>query len=457
MAKVSLSRHSGLCRTTLALALSVIVADLAQAASNTINVAGVAGSAGEVAISANGKCSLIEAIRTANGDIPGNTDCGSPSPGADFIVLPVASLFSLTSVNNTSDGSNALPSITTDISIIGRGSIIRRIPSAPNMRILHIASGGKLLLVSTTISNGNTLGSGAASKGGGVMNRGSLTLFNSTLSGNTASISGGALYSDSTAFIDEGSIISDNRAVLGGGLYNRNGQMSIFDSTISNNQATKGGGATNNAGDLVIKRSTVSANSASTYGGGINNFIGTLHIVNSTLSGNSSAGAGGAIFFKNPPVPVTLTNATISNNTAASNSGSGVYGATGSATLENSIIANNSSGSANCAQNGFVVFSTANNNWFDDISCNGVNLGNPQLGPLADNGGLTRTHALLSGAGPIDKGSDSVCNSLPVSGKDQRRRSRNEGSHCDIGAYEREQSSMFIVPMPGGKTAIFNL
>jgi hypothetical protein len=55
----------------------------------------------------------------------------------------------------------------------------------------------------------------------------------------------------------------------------------------------------------------------------------------------------------------------------------------------------------------------------------------PNLGPLADNGGATQTHALLSGSPAIDAGDNSTC---PAT--DQRGVARPQGSACDIGAYE---------------------
>src|SRR5205814_2005 len=63
--------------------------------------------------------------------------------------------------------------------------------------------------------------------------------------------------------------------------------------------------------------------------------------------------------------------------------------------------------------------------------------GNANLGPLADNGGPTLTHALLLGSAAIDAGDDAVCAADPVSGVDQRGVIRPQGAHCDIGAYER--------------------
>ena len=59
-----------------------------------------------------------------------------------------------------------------------------------------------------------------------------------------------------------------------------------------------------------------------------------------------------------------------------------------------------------------------------------TNVADPKLGPLADNGGDTLTHALLPGSPAIDAGGD--CDE-PF---DQRGVPRPQGPACDIGGYE---------------------
>lgn len=57
----------------------------------------------------------------------------------------------------------------------------------------------------------------------------------------------------------------------------------------------------------------------------------------------------------------------------------------------------------------------------------------PKLGPLANNGGPTRTMALLSGSPAIDAVASSLC---PPPVTDQRGVTRPQGARCDIGAFE---------------------
>jgi hypothetical protein len=63
----------------------------------------------------------------------------------------------------------------------------------------------------------------------------------------------------------------------------------------------------------------------------------------------------------------------------------------------------------------------------------------PLLGPLADNGGDTLTHALLDGSPAIDQG---IC----VAGitTDQRGEDRPKGTTCDIGAFEADGGAVYL-------------
>jgi hypothetical protein len=60
------------------------------------------------------------------------------------------------------------------------------------------------------------------------------------------------------------------------------------------------------------------------------------------------------------------------------------------------------------------------------------------LGPLADNGGPTETHALLPGSVAIDQIPEADCvdaDGQPLT-TDQRGEPRPAGSGCDVGAFE---------------------
>ncbi len=268
---------------------------------------------------------------------------------------------------------------------------------SPNVRVFSINPGNVVTLSHLSII------SGTASEGGGVANYGGLTVIHSVLSGNMA---------DS-----------------GGGISNNGGDMTVISSTLSGNVATYYGGGIYNTGTLIVMNSTLFDNSANDSGGGIQNAFGMLTIMNSTLSGNSAAYYGGGI--NNNFGTLTMLNDTLSDN-AATYSG-GVENDMGALYYQNTLIANSSSG-IDCHSVDGGIIGASNNNLVEDGSCNAELSGDPLIGPLADNGGDTWTHALLSGSPAIDAVPLLNCSLT----SDQRGfpRPYPSGGMCDIGAYE---------------------
>ena len=83
---------------------------------------------------------------------------------------------------------------------------------------------------------------------------------------------------------------------------------------------------------LTLEKTTING-SAAGIGGGIFN-DGIMDLTNVTLSGNSVTGSGGGIYngsisTAGVVAQATLTNVTISNNTAANGSGGGIFNKTG--------------------------------------------------------------------------------------------------------------------------------
>jgi hypothetical protein len=136
---------------------------------------------------------LIQAINRAN-----------THNEADIITLnanhQANCVYTLTSLHNSTDGINGLPSITSQITIEGEGATIERSSAAtlPHFRIFHVATSGNLTLNQVTVSNGRaTSGSLPTNTGGGIVNFGMLSLVNSIISGNYAT-NGGGIYNDFT-------------------------------------------------------------------------------------------------------------------------------------------------------------------------------------------------------------------------------------------------------------------
>ena len=281
------------------------------------------------------------------------------------------------------------------------------------------------VLTNTTVS-----GNLSSSYGGGIFNEAEMTITNSTITGNTAEVS-----------------ISGHG---GGGIANYTGAtLQIVDCTISDNEVTgAGGGVLNDGGTLQISGSTIANNTAS-YGGGITNKSGTMTVTNSTISGNTVSGEGGGISFNAASTSGTITFTTISDNFAAS----GFHGITsGSAALQlgNTIVAGHQDQTSGPELNG--TFTSLGNNLIGDVGTatgftdgvNGDQVGgggnpviDPLLGPLADNGEPTWTHALLPGSPAIDGGNNSGAPAVDQRGEPRPHDGNGDGTATvDIGAYE---------------------
>lgn len=320
--------------------------------------------------------------------------------------------------------------------------------------------------------------------GGGVANFGTMYIDNSVFSRNVAAWAGGGLHNNtdgsvtitSSSFLANKSIYSDSSGGFGGAISNYGG-IAIERTTISGNAATRDGGGLDNTGGIVtIVESTISGNSVNdpshSYGlaGGVYN-SGTLTIENSTISGNTAYKGGGVYNFSDYAV---INGSTISGNIA--DFGAGIYNSTGAITVSDSTISGNTAvvggGIYNFAygnyssvlrlnrslisgnkaavapeigRHGYVY--ADNFNLFghnDDAGVVGFTPGpsdivpsvkpNKIIGPLKNNGGPTKTHALVKGSPAIDAipSSDPAC-----TGTDQRGVVRPQGLGCDIGAFER--------------------
>lgn len=313
---------------------------------------------------------------------------------------------------------------------------------------------GVLRLVRSTVS-GNL-----AAEGGGIANDGgTVTIVRSTIAANTASIAdgparGGGIYSYGTLSLDR-STVRDNEAnsaveATGAGIYAWGPGMiiTILRSTVSGNQASGsaavfGGGIYGTDGSTIkVIRSTISGNSAedNSRGGGIYSDA-TLIIKTSTISGNRAAGEHGGVSVSG--------NTTISFSTITGNTGGfvGGVGVNGTLTLQSSIVAGNTTietdNRKDCLAGTVVadhsVVGAANGcgTLTDGDNFNQAGLASdlldPVLGPLAKNGGPTKTHALLVGSPAI--GTGGTC----AKTTDQRGsvRPSPKGGACDVGAYER--------------------
>lgn len=345
----------------------------------------------------NGDCSLREAIAAAG---PTDTITFHSSLSGGTIYLSSTLMLSQ---NITIDGS----ALASKITISGDSDM----DTDGDVRVFYVNSGVTATLNSLIVTKGLASGGSPAGDGGGLYNNGTLTITNSIFTSNTAT-AGGAITSNNT--------------------------LTITNSTFSNNSATDAGAIMSAAATLTISGSTFSGNTANPStgsGGALYNFA-TATISNSTFSGNS-AGIGGAIITNEA---LTIKNSTISGNSALLAGGGGLDIENQTTNLSNTIIAN-STGS-DCYQDPvFANIGTNTNNLIEDGSCPSTMTGDPGLGALASNGGPTQTLALLAYSVAIDAGNNATCTTSPISNLDQRGVTRPNGTVCDMGAYEYEDTT----------------
>jgi len=245
-----------------------------------------------------------------------------------------------------------------------------------------------------------------------------------------------------------GTVVSGSYSGDGAGVayIENSGNLTITNSTLENNTTGGGSGALylHVGGDATITNTLISGNvSMDVHGGGITNaVVGVLTINNSTLTGNSGL-SGGAIFNDSSLV---INQSTITTNTASVDGGGVLVAAGSSFEVSGTIVSgNSSSGDADIAtdtNNPFAI--TVNYSLIGDIDSaltvngsNNISSTNPMVGALADNGGPTKTMALLDGSPAIDAGPDPVATFV---GNDSDQRGlpwvRVFGGMVDIGAFE---------------------
>ena len=387
-----------------------------------------------------------------------------------------------------------------DLDLIGTGGAEVTIVDGSGVvleRVVTIPSAVAVGIDGLTITNGRT----STENGGGVRVDGALVLTNSTVTGNETTSYGGGLYGspgsdiliDSCTIHGNTSRSSFGNMARGGGMFVLDGNLTVLGSTISENRAFayldgacgfpvgQGGGGIAFQSfqfhtDLTILNSTIAGNGASCDGGGISILTqyGSANIENTTISGNIANYGAGMLTTKS-----TLTNVTITGNIAAGSyysyeyteaghwGGVAAYGPAASHVVHNSLITDN-------ARQGSSIGILSPQDLRGDFTSLGHNVvGAPDgavsgfvngvigdqvgtvlnpilglLGPLADNGGPTQTHALRLGSPAIDQGDASMF--LPF---DQRGNPRPVGASPDVGAVEHDLSDVSYCNGDGGTPA----
>jgi CSLREA domain-containing protein len=464
------ARHPVLVLVILAV-LGIPGAGHARAAGSTIAVTTTSD-----ATAADGQCSLREAIDAANGDVAVDT-CAAGN-GADTIDVP-AGTYAI-GIDGSQEDQNATGDLdlTSDVSIVGAGPAATTIDGASLDRVMHIPGAASVSLSGLTITGGRPdpdyVVDGA---GGGIDNvAGSVALDDVVVTGNGSTdlyVSAAGIRNGGTMTITR-SVVSGNVAYGGdaGGILNT-GKMTIEDSSVAGNGNLLGGGIRND-GTISIARTAIIGNSAvqtdysPAAGGGLHN-TGTATLVNTTVSGNVAsaterASAHGAGIFNGGGL--NLSGVTVTDNhdgVACSPVSCAITGhdagIAGPATLALTIVARNTwsrddpfdnggsaAGAGDCASltslGGNVIGNTADCVVTGAMSTDRLDV-DPLLGPLADNGGPTQTHALQLGSPAIDLVAAGSLGCGTTLAADQRGVARPQGKGCDSGAFEAEVQYAF--------------
>ncbi len=335
-----------------------------------------------------GACSLRQAVNASNA-----------TPGPDLITLPPG-----TFVRNSRLGG--------DLTVTGP---------------VTIAGAGARATVIDATGNGN-----AATQGLTLTGPGDMEVRDLTVTGGHGSLEGGGIDAGPAAVLTLRRVmVRGNQAYTpgvpsdeakGGGVFSA-GVLTVIDSTVSGNRAE-------GANSLVVGK-----------GGGIY-ARGVLAMVNSTVTGNFAHAAGGVYL---DSAQATLNHVTLAGNTSSDDGLGGnmlLVGAGVDATLTGSILSGGDALPSIMDCWGGASVTSLGGNVGTGIGCAlgpGDRAGvDPQLGPLADNGGPTDTMAIGPGSPAVDFAGPCA---LPA---DQRGVPRYGA--CDSGAVEVPTPAPPIAP-----------
>jgi Right handed beta helix region len=375
---------------------TLLIGGAAQAATLTVGTTADTSGSTDCTVGTNTTCSLRDAIDAANGD-PGST------------------ITFRSGLSGTIMLESALPTITVPTTISGPGASQIAVSGQDAYRVFYISSspGDDVSISGLTISDGAS----GTSTGAGV-------------------------YSIDADFTLEDALVTGNGAADadGGGVAVYRGSLTIESSTISDNIAGGEGGGVYTHSDsgaaTTIRNSTISGNTAhAVYGGGgaYLNFDSPALIENSTIYGNHADNSGGGLFhfgaYDGDP-GLTVIASTITHNSAGY-SGGGIAGGGDTfnahdisrPVVRNTIVSGNTAsvgpdvaasystdpgtpipGTLDAAFS--LIGSVDADTTIDETIPGSDILGQePQLGPLAGNGGPTQTQLPANTSPVVNKGS----------------------------------------------------
>jgi hypothetical protein len=357
---------------------TLLMGGVAQAATLTVGSTADTTGATDCAVATNTDCTLRDAIEDANAD-PGST------------ITFASGLTGAITLNGTE-----LPQITGYSTVIQGPSGGITIDGDHSSRIFNV-SATDVTLSRLTVTHGSITGTG----GGIYLQAGQLTLSNAVVSDNDATSHGGGIsVNTGTLSVDSSTISGNDAGENGGGLYTEASSAGV-------------GGA----GAATVLNSTISGNNSDSYGGGAYfNYQSSPTVSNSTIYDNGAVDAGGGLYHFGEPndTGLVVTGSTITHNTAARGGGVGSFGSGlgPQPRLRNTIVAGNTSpdGADVSATDGtidaaFSLLGSLDSETTIAQPSTDVLGQDPQLGPLAGNGGPTRTQKPAATSPAIDAGS----------------------------------------------------
>jgi hypothetical protein len=419
-------------------------------------------------------CTLRAAIEAANSH-PGDDAISFDIPTTDPGFNSTTGVFTITFTS-------PLPDLSTNLSIDGPGAgkltVHANATGSNNFRVFNVTLAGTVSFSDITISGGlfNSGGSGA-----GIQNANTATVnITNCVVANNFALGGGGGISIISGTVNVSRTTFDSNGTTGGGaaIANGSGTLNTTDCTFTANSAGGGGalGAiSNNTGNTTITNCTFSSNSSGRGGALVSFGSGIVTVNNSTFTGNSATlGGGGAIASLGGTT--NLNNCTIIGNMAVNSPDGGAGGisnlGSGTINIRSTLVALNSATGFSVSQDvsgpfvsqGFNLIGKTNGSTgfpaATDFTGTEAAPLDPKVDPngLQNNGGPTRTVALLFGSPAIDKGTRT---GLPVNLiADQRgigfARTFNDpavpnapgGDATDIGAFEVQSAAPPPTPTP---------
>ena len=266
----------------------------------------------------NGDTSLRSAVMEAN------------STGAASTIVVPDGIYTLTIAGQDEDAA-----ATGDLDLASSGGVIL-IGGGAGSTVIDAQRLDRLFDVHDGVTaeiHGFTLQNGNADQGGGLKNTGTLTIGSSIVTTNTAETAGGGVHNEGLLTIT-GSSLENNRT------------SSRFFGLGGGGLTTIGNASDASAGQALLQNSSIVGNTSTEAGGGLFALDAGLTLTNVTVSANTAQrGDGGGVLLRSTfsSQLSVLTSVTITQNEASSSNGGGLAAVSDSAlvTLSNSIVAGN--------------------------------------------------------------------------------------------------------------------